>query len=99
MSDHPRKTDGMSRRRFVTLVAAGSAALIASPAAGAAPARRRPAAAPVAAGTRSAAAEKEFARQRAGTLGALKTIRGHAMPPGTELGLVFRPVRSSRKER
>ena len=99
MSDRPRNTDGMSRRRFVTLVAAGSAALIARPVAGAAPPAARRPAPRVAAGSRAAALEKEFARQRAGTLGALKAVRGHAMPPGTELGLVFRPIKSSRKER
>lgn len=100
MSERSGKPRPMSRRQFVTLVAAGSAALIA-PAAGAAPApapRKRRAGGGAGPRTASAATERELARQRASTLETLKTIRGHAMPPGTELGFVFRAVRPTRRE-
>ncbi len=87
----------LSRRRFVGLVAAGSAVLLATPAAAAEAAsrpRRRPAAGlgakplPPVAG----ADEKEFDRQRASTLSALKAIRDFELPPGGDLPVVFRPL-------
>ena len=84
------KSGTMSRRHFVTLVAAGSAALLAPPAGAAAPARphaARPAAAKPA--SLSATTTKELNRQRASTLDTLKVLRDHPMPAGTELGLVF----------
>ena len=93
----------ISRRKFVTLVAAGSAALITQPLAGFAATRRKqavvhkgpPAAKPAAA----SASEKEFQRQRASTLETLKTIRAHKLPAGSEPAFVFRPMKSTRKER
>lgn len=88
----------LSRRRFVTLVAAGSAVLLARPAAAA---DRRTGRKP--AGTRtaplSAATQKEFDRQRAGMLSTLKTIREAPLPPGGDLPVVFRPRRTRRAGR
>jgi hypothetical protein len=106
MKARPRKngtkSDSMSRRRFVTMVAAGSAALMAG-ASGAAPARRsaRPAArhAPAApADSLSARDRAEYTRQQGVTIDTLKVIRGHDMPPGTEMASVFRPIKSKRRE-
>jgi hypothetical protein len=64
---------------------------------------------PATAGTAHAAAapatpspspqQKEFERQRTGTLAALKTIRAYALPPGGDLPVVFRPLRTPKKER
>lgn len=92
MKDRPQGST-LTRRRFVTLVAAGSAALMASPLA-AAPARPAP---------RRAAAvmaepdRKEFERQRKSTLETLAVLRKHAMAPGTEMASVFRPLKSTRR--
>ena len=95
MSDRPSKA-AMSRRRFVTLVAAGSASLLAAgPARGAA---RRSAAAKPAARAMSPATRRELERQRKSTRETLAKIRGHAMPPGTELGFVFRARQRARRE-
>jgi hypothetical protein len=94
----------MSRRRFVTLLAAGSAAVAARPAlaaAAASPKRTKPAAPPAAkpAPATAAALQKEFDRQRAGTLDTLKTLRKFPLPPGGDLPVVFRPLRAARKGR
>lgn len=97
----------LSRRRFVTLLAAGSAALatpaMAAPAKHTKP-RSRPAAKPAAAATKPAASEavalqKEFDRQRTGTLATLKTIRDFALPPGGDLPVVFRALPRVKKGR
>lgn len=99
MSHDPRNTPALSRRRFVALLAAGSAALAAAPAqavATAAKTVRR------AARTRSTgaddAAQREIARQKALTSATVRVIRAHAMPPGTEPASIFRPL-SPHKER
>ena len=113
MKIRPRGTgEALSRRRFVTLLAAGSAALAAAPALPAARARTKPgstarhqppaaAAKPATAASAStpSALQKEFDRQHAGTLTTLKTLRAIALPPGGDLPLVFRPLRSTRRGR
>jgi len=93
----------LTRRGFVTLVAAGSAALLARPglAEEVAPARKKgasaPAAKPVPPPPPPSAAEKEFERQRAGTLSTLKTLREYPLPPGGDLPVVFRPQRARKR--
>ena len=97
----------VSRRQFVSLVAAGSAALFATPelAAAAAGSRRKrattpaettatPAAAPA---PSPSAAQKELERQKTGTLTTLKTLRAVTLPPGGDLPVVFRPQRTRTK--
>lgn len=93
----------VSRRRFVTLVAAGSAALVAAPAL-AAPAVRR---APKTASKGKAAAHtapapdatRAIARAREATRATVATIRAHRLPPGGDLSVVFVPLRNDRKGR
>jgi len=102
MKSRDRKP-ALSRRQFVTMLAAGSAALMASPLAVADAAtrrrRRRVHASTVIdepPGT-TLADRKEIARQRKATADTLAVIRKHAMPPGTELAGIFRPLRSARR--
>jgi hypothetical protein len=97
----------LTRRGFVTLVAAGSAALLARPglAEEVAPARKKGTSAPATAkpappeppAPPPSAAEKEFERQRAGTLSTLKTLREYPLPPGGDLPVVFRPQRARKR--
>src|SRR5258708_33359914 len=104
-----RALTSMSRRRFVQMVTAGSAALLAgSSDSGRDAEAQAPAsgpAAPPAAGAKAAKkapltpAQKEFDRQRAGTLTTLKTIREQALGPGGDLAYVFRPMTAARKGR
>jgi hypothetical protein len=99
----PAAARALSRRRFVTMLAAGTAALAASPAlaakAATAPAKK-PATPPASKSAASAAAlQKEFDRQRAGTLDTVKTLREFPLLPGGDLPVVFRPLRPVRKER
>jgi hypothetical protein len=95
----------LTRRGFVTMVAAGSAVLLARPdlAAGAEASRRKnttaPATKPLPPPPPPTAAEKEFDRQRAGTLATLKTLREHVLPPGGDLPVVFRPQRTRQRDR
>lgn len=102
MSEGPKPPARLSRRRFVAVLAAGSAALLAQPAvaAAAAPpaAKPKPASSPKpAAPAMSAAQRKEYDRQKASTLDTLKTIRAHVMPPGTEMASIFRARRPAKK--
>ena len=79
--------------------AAGSAAVMASPLAAAAavrPARRRSAAS-TAAAAMPEGERAELERQRKSTLDTLAVLRKHAMGPGTEMALVFRPLKSTRR--
>lgn len=98
----------LSRRRFVALTGAGLAALSAGgPALGAsAPAKSSTKAKKPAADSTSAAPappmsahQKEYERQKAGTLSTLKTIRAYPLPPGGDLPVVFRPMRTPKKGR
>ncbi len=96
-----------SRRKFLRLLAVGSAAAIASPAAAlAAVAKKKPvrAAKPApraaaAAPALPAAVAAEIAKQKGTVAGALKAVRGYALPPGSDMAFTFRPVRSRRKAR
>lgn len=90
-----RNTDpsasALSRRRFVTMVAAGSAVLLARPGRADETAAKTADAATRKASTLSAATQKEFDRQRAGMLATLKTLREAPLPPGGDLPVVFQP--------
>ena len=87
---------GWSRRRFVALAGAGLAALSTG-----ATTRPPKTAAPAAktAPPPPSAAKKEFDRQRASTLAALKVLRAYPLPPGGDLPVVFKPMRNERKGR
>ena len=95
----------ITRRGFVTMVAAGSAVLLARPALAAAASGTRhkkttaPAQKPLPPAPAPSAAQKEFDRQRAGTLATLKTLREHTLPPGGDLPVVFRPQRTHKREK
>jgi len=103
--------DALSRRRFVALVAAGSASVLSTGVSGAAakkstkPAAKVPATKPTAtpapapAKPAPSAEQKEFDRQKASTQTTLKTIRDYPLPPGGDLAVVFRPLRQPKKGR
>jgi len=108
----PRRPGKLTRRRFVALAGAGLAAVTAGvPAPGAALAATDPpksgaakpkkaAAPPAASGPGATTAhQKEFERQKASTLGVLKTIRAYALPPGGDLPVVFKPLRTPKQGR
>ena len=105
MSAKTAGSKSLSRRRFVAVMAAGSAALLARPAAAvaaaAAPVKPRAGATKprAAAPAMTAAQRKEYDRQLKATADAVRVIRAHAMPPGTEMASVFRVRRPSRTER
>jgi len=90
------RAEKLSRRRFVSLLAAGSAAVLAPPVVGAPAPKSAPKPAPSAA---PSTAQKEFDRQLANTKSALKTIREYKLPPGGDLPVVFRPLSSPRRGR
>lgn len=90
----------ISRRRFVSLAAAGSAALVTGRALAAeAPPAKGKAARPARSPREQAAIQKEFERQRGVLQGALKSIREFRLPAGGDLPVVFRPLRMPKKGR
>jgi hypothetical protein len=106
----PRRAAKLTRRRFVALAGASLAAMTAGvPVQSAAAEAPAPHAAkksgtaktkpPAATGAPSTAQQKEFERQKQGTLAALKTIRAYPLPPGGDLPVVFRPLRTPKKGR
>ena len=96
-----------SRRRFLRLVAAGSAAALASPAsalAAVAPRKGAPATKPVpkpapAPPALPAVVAAEIEKQKGYVAAALKAVRGYALPPGSDMAFTFKPVRARRKAR
>ena len=84
----------LTRRRFVGLVAASSAAWVAAPGLAAPSRRPRTAAKPT---TPDVAQEIEHGR--ASTRETLKTVRAFKLPPGGDLSVVFVPMRGTRKGR
>jgi len=103
----------LSRRRFVALTGAGLAALSAGgsalgaetksaakkkPAVAAAPNTTAPSAPPAPAPAMTPH-QKEFERQKTGTLATLKTLRAYPLPPGGDLPVVFKPMRTPKKGR
>jgi hypothetical protein len=92
-----------SRRSFLKILAAGSAAVATRPAAGLAAtrARRAPAAKAAApahatAAPPPAALRAEIERQRKDLDKILKTLREFPLPPGSSPAFVFRPLRATR---
>ena len=92
-----------SRRRFLTLIAAGSAAIAARPAAAlaAGPRRRHPARPPVGvpgapAAEPPPALRAEFARQQRELEKTLKTLRDYPLEPGSDPAFVLMPMRAIR---
>lgn len=100
---------GMSRREFVTVIAAGAGLAAAAPALAEKRRRRRssggtkPTAstAPATSGSSAStdAAQAEFERQREGMRSLVKLVRETSLPPGGDLALVFQPLRVTRKGR
>ncbi len=93
-----------SRRSFLRLLAAGSAATAATPAAALARAARKPKpapasrpAAPPAGPALPPAVAGEIRRQQAMLEQTLQAVRRHPLPPGSEPAFVFAPLRSRRK--
>jgi hypothetical protein len=84
----------ITRRRFITLLAAGSAAALTAPARGLAaptpPATKRPAPGPK--------VLAEIEKQKKFAADALKVIRAYPLPPGSEMAFAFRPLRPKRRK-
>jgi len=95
---------GGSRRRFLKLIAASSAGLLAGTASAApAPARRAKTARAKAGNaklapepSRSKAVEAEIESQKKSLARTLKTIRDYPLPPGSEMAFAFRPIKAAR---
>ena len=85
----------LSRRRFVSLLAAGSATTLLAPmraVAAAATGPAKPAAAPAAPPKMRA----EIDKQKKSTADALKVIRDFELPPGSVMAFEFRPLERKR---
>ena len=101
MTGRPQRAPKLSRRRFVKLIAAGSAAALAAPVAalGATSAPPKPAPPvntpppPSAAPAGNAALRAEVEKQRKALAEQLKVIRDYHLPPGSNMAFVFQPVR------
>lgn len=100
-----QKDTKLSRRKFVALAGVAALSATGAPALGAEakgaskakkPVAAEPAAAPPAAPAMTPH-QKEYERQKASTLGTLKTIRAVALPPGGDLPVVFKPMRTPKK--
>ena len=85
----------LSRRRFMTLIAAGSAAAAIAPAervvAATAPAGKPAASAP------PPKVRAEIEKQKKATAEQLKVIRNYVLPAGSPMAFEFRPSRRGRK--
>jgi len=93
-----------SRRRFLRLIAAGSAAAVTGPAAAVAkpgrPAKKPAEAKPEVKGPAPPAALAEEIRRQKATLDqGLKALRDYPLPPGSEPGFTFVPLKARRKGR
>ena len=91
-----------SRRSFLKILAAGSAAVATRPAAGLAATRARhaptakPAAPAHATAAPPAALRAEIERQKKDLDKILQTLREFPLPPGSSPAFVFRPLRATR---
>jgi hypothetical protein len=100
-SPTPDPARAIRRRRFLRLLAAGSAAVVAGVAS--------PAAAPAQAPTKSrprrgkparpAAVERELEKQRKSVADMLRVIRDYELAPGSSPAIAFRPIRARREGR
>lgn len=92
-----------SRRKFLKLLAAGSAAVAARPAQvlAAEPRARRPARPPAGTAAPTAvppvALRAEIARQQRELEKVLKTLRDYPLEPGSDPAFVFTPMRAEKK--
>ena len=101
--ERPARGKG-SRRRFLKLMAAGSAGLLAGAASGAAAPARRAKTARAKTGSaklaaeipRSKAVQAEIESQRKYLAKTLKTIRDYPLTPGSEMAFAFRPIKAAR---
>lgn len=89
----------LTRRRFVGLVAASSAAWVAAPGLAAPSRRPRTTAKPKPAKPTTPDVAQEIEHGRASTRETLKTVRAFKLPPGGDLSVVFVPMRGTRKGR
>src|SRR5262245_49767362 len=93
-----RRRRRLTRRRFLSLIAAGSAAAATASvrtlaqAAPAAPARK-----PTVIPSLSPKIQKEIDKQKGFVAAALKTIRNYPLPAGSDMAFVFQPMRPRRK--
>jgi hypothetical protein len=97
-------TAARSRRDFIRLVAAGSAAVLARPAAAATTAAKKPASSDAPRMRRARTGEPvagahpmlpaELEKQKKYTADSMKAIRNYALPPGAAPAFVFRPLAS-----
>ena len=90
--DVMRRSQRLTRRRFLGLVASGALAA-ATPAAAAVPPPRK-VARPTPA--HSPAIERGIAEQKSVLALQLKTLRDYSLPPGSDPAFVFRPLRARR---
>ncbi len=94
-----------SRRVFLKLLAAGTAAALASPASSLAATRkgrtgpRAAQPAPRTAGGPHVALPAEIEKQKKSTASSLKVIRDYALPPGSPQAFSFRPLKARRGRR
>jgi hypothetical protein len=94
-----------SRRVFLKLLAAGTAAALASPASSLAATRRRstragaPTPAPARAAGGHVALPAEIEKQRKTTAASLKVLRDYALPAGSPQAFSFRPLKARRGRR
>jgi len=93
----PRRS--IDRRRFLSLLGATGAGLLAGGAApaGSAPAATRPT--PNATTPPPTALKRELESQRKSIADMLTVIRDYELPPGSDLAVTFRPLRARRKDR
>ena len=100
----PKKPSGsrsrspMDRRRFIHVLAASSAVILAGgvPRAGAAALKAAPPKPAKGAKPLPASMEKELRNQEKGVADALKIVRAYELPPGSEPATVFRAMRARR---
>jgi hypothetical protein len=95
------KTPRSSRRKFLKLVAGGSAAALAAPAlALAAEAKKKPAGSPAPAGApkRTPEIARGIEEQKGYQAQTLKALRGYELPTNAEQAFTFAPLKAARRE-